>query len=96
MGIWRLKKKKKKKKGSCPAEITFPSMPGIEAWPHGMWTDVTCDPFSAKYFKKQLVFSSLPFHHMLLMIKTSLLLNQNHNEVSPHTGQNGHHQNVYK
>ena len=22
--------------------------------------------------------------------------NQNHNEVSPHTSQNGHHQNVYK
>ena len=29
---------------------------------------------------------------MLLMIKTILLLNQNHNEVSLHTGQNGHHQ----
>ena len=22
--------------------------------------------------------------------------NQNHNEVSPHTGQNGHHQKAYK
>ena len=22
--------------------------------------------------------------------------NQNYNDISPHTGQNGHHQNVYK
>ena len=30
---------------------------------------------------------------------TSLIIrnaNQNYNEISPHTGQNGHHQKVYK
>ena len=41
--------------------------------------------------KKQMKRCSLS-----LIIRVLILTNQNYNEVSPHTSQNGHHQKIYK
>ena len=35
-------------------------------------------------------------HEKMLNITNQRNANQNYNEVSPHTSQNGHHQKVYK
>ena len=35
----------------------------------------------------------IPKHDHLLLLRNA---NQNYNEVSPHTSQNGHHQKIYK
>ena len=49
-----------------------------------------------RHFSKEDIQMGRTHEKMLNITNYQRNANQNHNEVSPHTGQNGHHQNIYK
>ena len=50
-----------------------------------------------RHFSKENIHMAIKAHEKMLNITNyQRNANQNYNEVSPHTGQNGHHQKVYK
>ena len=61
-----------------------------------LWKEKTSEDLNRHFSKEDTKDGQEAHEKMLNITNYGRNANQNYNEVSPHTGQNGHHQKVYK